>query len=374
MRHARIVATTLAVIAIAGFPATARAHPGSGIVVDRAGNVYFVRAGQSVVWKLSPDGRVTKLVEDDIVRLPHHLTLGRDGTLYMASDFDGRIWRVGADGALSEQFNSNRIPGTSTVNVGSWGDPWTIDSAGNVYALSAPGGSAIVRITPNGTVTPIARNTRLGELHASTMTLGGDGALYLTDANRVWRIVGDRATAIAPRGVPLDGASGIAVAADGSMYVADFQSRRVIRIARDGAVTTPPALAGIALSYPWGVTVAPDGSVYVLDHLSGGRGVAIWRVRGDVAERLYSAREASVYLAAALTTLIPLIFALRTFERKPTGTVDWFLWTILAGGCVVVIYWFGRGTVIFSWLRHLILAFFLFSAWRSWRRRPSGGE
>jgi len=369
MRHARLIATVIAVLAMVAFPTGASAHPGSGIVVDRAGNVYFVRAGQSVVWKRSPDGRVTKLVEADHVRLPHHLTLGRDGTLYMASDFDGRVWRVAADGSLTEQFNTNRITGASTVSVGSWGDPWTIDSVGNVYALAGPNGTALVRITPAGAVTPIARNARFGVLHASTMTLGGDGALYLTDANRVWRVVGDSATPIVARGVPLDGASGIAVAADGSMYVADFRSRRVIRIARDGAVTTPPVLAGINLSYPWGVTIAPDGSVYVLDHLSTGRGVAIWRVRGDVAERLYSAREASVYFAAALVTLIPLVLALRTFERKPRGTFDWFLWTIIAGGGVIAVYWLGRGTLIFSWLRHPVLAFFLFGAWRSWGRR-----
>ena len=367
MRQARLIATVIAVIAIV-IPTGASAHPGSGIVVDRAGNVYFVRAGQSIVWKLSPDGRLAKLVEDDIVRLPHHLTLGRDGTLYMASDYDGRVWRIGADGSLAEQFNTNRITGKSNVNVGSWGDPWTIDSTGTVYALDAPNGSAIVRITTEGKVTPLVTDTRIGALHGSSMTLGADGALYLTDANRVWRIVGDSATPIVTRGVPLDAGAGVGVDADGNIFVADYRARRVVRMSRDGAVTTPPALAQLSLSYPWGVTIAPDGSVYVLDHLSNGRGVAVWRVQGDRAERLYSARDASVYLGALLITLLPLLLSIQTVVRKPVRVTDWVVWTVLAGILVVGVYWIGRGSFVFSWLRHFILAVFLFGAWRSWPR------
>lgn len=313
---------------------------------------------------------MTKFVENDLVRLPHHLALGGDGTLYFASDFDGRIWRVTGEGKLVEQFNTNRITGVSTVNVGSWGDPWTIDSAGNVYALAAPNASAIVRITPEGAVTPLARNARFGQLHLSSMTLGADGALYLTDAHRVWRIVGDSAMPILPRGLSLEGAAGVAVTADGSIYVADSRVGQVIRLSRDGAVTTPLALARLRLSSPWGVTLGPDGSVYVLDHPP--RGVAVWRVNGEVAERLYSAREASVYLTAALLTLVTLLFAAQTAVRTPRNASDWALWTVVAGAVVVGLYWAARGAFGFSWLRHGVLALFAYGAWRSWRRRASG--
>ncbi len=358
---------TLLCVAVV-LPMDAGAHPGSGIVVDRAGNVYFVRAGEFVVYRRSPDGKVIKFVEDDIVRLPHHLFLGRDGTLYFASDFDGRVWRVSPDGKLTEHFNTNRIPAPSPVNVGSWGDPWTMDSVGNVYALAAPNGRAIVRISPTGVVTPIATNARFGELHFSSMTFGADGALYLTDANRVWRVVGDSATRIGVRSTPLENGAGVAVDSVGGIYVADYMALRVVRLMRDGSEATPPAIAGLRLSNPWGVTIAPDGSVFVLDHTAGGSGVAIWRVRGDNVERLYFARGARVYTATALIALITLLLALQTVMRVPSRRLDWMLWTIVAGAAIGGLWWLGRNLFLFEWLRHPILALFVFGVVRSGKR------
>ncbi|MEO6066430.1 MAG: NHL repeat-containing protein [Gemmatimonadales bacterium] len=358
-------------LALLGAPAAARAHPGSGIVVDRAGNVFFVQAGTHVVWKLSPAGIVTKFVEADIVRLPHHLVLDREGTLYFASDFDGRIWRVRPDGSLVEFFNTNRIVGDSNVIIGSWGDPFTIDSSGDVYALRSPNDSAIVHITPDGRVTSVATRARFGRLHFRSMAWGADGALYLTDADRVWRIVGDSATPIVPSGVRLLQAAGLAVDHEGNIYVADFAAKRVVRLGRDGTANTPPALAGLSLSGPWGVTIAPDGSVYVLDHPSGG--VAVWRVRDDAAERLYSWHSPRVYLGAIMLALLSLLLAAQTMARRPGGVVDWLVWMVVVATAVGALYWVGRGVVVFSWLRHPILLLFLFGGWRSWRRIGAGG-
>lgn len=357
-------------LALAWTPSPASAHPGAGIVVDRAGNVYFVRAGQSVVWRRSPDGRVTRFVEDDIVRLPHHLALGRDGALYFASDFDGRIWRADSAGRLTEHFNTNRVTGHPKLFVAQWGDPWAIDSIGNVYALAEPNGAAVVRITPSGTLTPLALGAPFGPLHGSSMTVGADGALYLTDETRIWRVLGDSASPIAGAGT-LEHAGGVAVAADGSVYVADFNGRRVVRLSRDGAVTTPPALAQLRLDYPWGVTIAPDGSLYILDHIASGRGVAIWRVEGDRAARLYVARSFSMFVPPMILTLVTLLFAAQTADRKPNGRVDWVVWVAIAGVIVGGAWWIGRSVWIFEWLRHAVLALWLFGAWRSWKRTAS---
>jgi hypothetical protein len=53
--------TSLLCLALAGLlPATALAHPGSGIVVDRLGQVYFVDM-VSGIWKLDAQGTLTHL-------------------------------------------------------------------------------------------------------------------------------------------------------------------------------------------------------------------------------------------------------------------------------------------------------------------------
>jgi DNA-binding beta-propeller fold protein YncE len=68
---------------------------------------------------------------------------------------------------------------------------------------------------------------------------------------------------------------GIAVALDGSIYVADTENHRIQHLAADGSVLqvwgsfaasteTTPAGDGL-FNEPWGIAVGPDGSVYVAD-------------------------------------------------------------------------------------------------------------
>src|SRR5512143_3115095 len=56
------------------------AHPGSGIVVDRQGNVYFVDTG-SGIWKLAPDGKLTRVSGPAY----HWMTIDPDGRLNRAT-------------------------------------------------------------------------------------------------------------------------------------------------------------------------------------------------------------------------------------------------------------------------------------------------
>jgi sugar lactone lactonase YvrE len=338
--------------------------------VDRSGRVFFVIAGSNVVTMLEPNGRVRTFAQDDRLRLPHHLVLGRDGALYVASDHDGRVWRVGENGALTEYFSSKEIWNSRGVSVGSGGDPFTVDSAGNIYALAAPNGQGIVRITNRGEVTDVAKRARFGPLHFSTMTVGPDGALYLTDGARVWRIVGDSAVPIVPRGVSLLRATGVAVDSVGNIYVADYGARRVVRFARDGSVNTPAAFKRMRLGRPTGVVLAANGDLYVLDNRP--RGAAIWRVRGEISERLYGRRDWQGYAVGLMIGLLPLLLAIQTWLRKPKGMTDWLVWTLVAGVAIVGMYWIGRVVPVFSWLRHLILAIYAFGAWKSYQRMRRG--
>jgi sugar lactone lactonase YvrE len=296
----------------------ALAHPGSGIVVDRHGNVFFVVYGTNVIMKLDRSGKATRLVDDERLRLPHHLVLGADGSLYSASDFDGRIWRIGADGSLTEYFNSNRVPrparGQKEVYVGMGGDPFTLDSAGNVYALATGLDSAIIRITLDGKVTPIAVNAPFRGLHMSSMTFGADGALYVTDQNRVWRVAGDSVAAIVPRGTQLSYATGVAVDSGGNIYVADYRAGRIVRLERD-STSAARAVEVMRVDDPFGVTVAGT-DVYVL--ATPGGGVSVLRLRDGKVERLYGSRDSRTYLAWFMLTAVvslPLLIAIAIYRR-----------------------------------------------------------
>jgi DNA-binding beta-propeller fold protein YncE len=60
--------------------------------------------------------------------------------------------------------------------------------------------------------------------------------------------------------------TGIDVAADGTIWVADAGNNQIQRRAPDGTWTAYSApTGGTAFKGPWGVTVAPDGSIWVAD-------------------------------------------------------------------------------------------------------------
>ncbi len=360
---------------IACIPTPAHAHPGSGFVVDRAGTVYFVVLGTNRIMRVTRDGASSVLVDDERLRLPHHLVLDAAGALYSASDFDGRVWRVGSDGSLHLRFDSNLLPrsapGVPVFAVGLWGDPFTIDASGNIYALGPGDRSTIVRITPEAHVTPVAAGTRFGDLHFSSMAWSPAGDLYVSDGTRIWRISGDSAAVVDPRGGTLRRATGIAVDAAGHIYVADYAAGQVVRLAPDGTIDTPATLAQMRVRNPIGVALLGD-ELYILDAPS--RAVVVWRVQGGKVERLFSLRDSSAYSVAVLLLLLPGLMVLQTWRRRPAGWGDWIFWLVPSSALVGGLYWIPAEVFIVGSIRHLLALLLVVGAWRSSQRLPRRSE
>jgi sugar lactone lactonase YvrE len=157
----------------------------------------------------------------------------------------------------------------------------------------------IRRIAPNGTVTTLAGTGSAGDANGpatsatfffpSSVAVAADGSIIVadTDNHRIRRIATDgTVTTVAGSNTSgfVDGPAasakfsapyGVAVAADGSIVVADLGNHRIRRIATDGTVSTVagsgasgwqdgPA-ASAQFSLPRGVAVAADGSIIVAD-------------------------------------------------------------------------------------------------------------
>jgi hypothetical protein len=90
--------TTLFLVLVVLLPTSVMAHPGSGIVVDRRGEVYFLDTG-SGVWKIDLHGKLTHLSGP----MFHWMTIDPDdcfSTLRLPSGARGDITRVGANPTL----------------------------------------------------------------------------------------------------------------------------------------------------------------------------------------------------------------------------------------------------------------------------------
>ena len=242
---------------------SATAHPGAGIAVDRAGQIYFIDTG-SGLWRIDTTGKLTHLSRT----LFHWLALDEDNRFantQLPSGALGEIVKVGSNPTvlLSSDF------------------PIALGGDGNLYYQSGPEGNLrLVRLTPAGTTSMVIAfpTTVNGKPlpYIGGIIAGGEGSLYYTEnaairkidaQGRVSTVVAVRAPA-RPPSIPATNTHpylrGLALNHRGVMYVADTGDARVLKMGSSHALSTI-----LQTQSPWSPTaVAVFGDdVYVLEFL-----------------------------------------------------------------------------------------------------------
>jgi hypothetical protein len=247
---------------VGAFSAPIIAHPGSGIVVDRRGEVYFLDTGAGV-WKIDLHGRVTQVPGPKF-----H---------WMAIDYDDCFRNVrlptGARGDIT------RVGTTPTLLVAS-DFPIAIGSNGNLYypSYSSDSGLQLMELTPSDQTKVFANLSHAGSGDLKLLNglaAGFDGSLYYTEDNAIRRITarGEISTVIAnlklPTCVSIPGTSppmlrGLAADNRGVIYVAASGCGSVLKISARGQVTILHQLQS-----PWTPTAVAlfKSDVYVLEYL-----------------------------------------------------------------------------------------------------------
>jgi sugar lactone lactonase YvrE len=261
----QFVTPLLGLVAAVLIAAPAYAHPGSGIVVDRLGQVYFMDTG-SGLWRIDTRGGLAHLSP----RRNHWLAIdaaNRFNASNLPTD-SGRDWEITAAGSDPTLLISTDFP----LVIGQNGDLYYPSAREtNVRLLKAgpTGGS-----TPFLTLPRSVAGAALGWING--IATGPDGSFYYTEDNAVRRI--DRRGTVStiatvqplPGSISIPGVEkhpylrGLKVTSDGVVYVADNGDGRVLKVATDGRVTTI-----LQLESPWAPTdVAVFGdTLYVLEFL-----------------------------------------------------------------------------------------------------------
>lgn len=254
------------ILAFAGLSPSALAHPGAGIAVDRAGQVYFLDTG-SGLWRIDTRGKVSRLSEQWF-----H---------WLAVDENNRFADVRLpSGALGDVVKASTNP---TVLLSSDYPIATDDDGSLYYPSAAAGGLRIMRMAPSGATSAIAAlpATVKGEplSHINGITAGPHGSLYYSEDSAIRRIdaqgrVSTVVTISAPDDPPSIPATdqhpylrGLAVDIRGEIYVADTGDARVLKITPEGKVTTL-----LRTQSPWSPTAVAlyRGDVYILEYLHTG--------------------------------------------------------------------------------------------------------
>ncbi|MBL1276170.1 MAG: thrombospondin type 3 repeat-containing protein, partial [Ectothiorhodospiraceae bacterium] len=306
------------------------------VAVGSDGSLYIVDRGNHRVRRVTPDGIITTVAGTGVsgysgdggpaelaqLNGPSGITLGDDGSLYVADTSNFRVRRISRDGIISTVAGN----GTGTGNSGGDGGPAieaSLSSPGDV-ALSRDGSiyisqlspyySTIRRVAPDGIISTVAGKpgfswsctrceglaTKVQLASPRGVAFGLDGNLYIADTNLniVRRLTKDGNINIMAGGnVYIEGYSGdgglavkagmaspidIAIGDDGSLYITDNSAIRLVT--QNGIITTIGGLGSSVdwglrsgysgdggpatqaqLNFPAGIDLGPDGSLYIAD-------------------------------------------------------------------------------------------------------------
>jgi len=188
-----------------------------------------------------------------LVNSPIGIAVSADGSVYFMEQGNHRIRRVGPNGIIAT-VAGNGIPGFSGD-----GGPATQASFNYPHSIAVgPDGSLYIgdflnhrirRVSPNGIIATVAGN--------GTKGFSGDGG--------------------AATSASLNAPVGIAVGADGSLYISDGENNRIRRVGPDGIIATVagngtrgysgdggPATSA-SLNAPVGIAVSTAGNLYIAD-------------------------------------------------------------------------------------------------------------
>jgi sugar lactone lactonase YvrE len=217
-----------------------------GIATDSAGNVYVADSDNGLVREITPAGVVTTLANLGTGLSANALigiAVDSNGNVYVSQTPNNRISKITPSGTISILAGSatggatsaGAADGTGTAASFNFPEGVAVDSAGNVYVADS-GNNEIRKISPAGVVTTLAGSTTPGS---------ADGT-------------GSAASFKFPTGVAVD--------ANGNVYVVDSGNSSLRMITPAGVVTTPTlATSGSSATSvtPAAVAVDAKGNVFV---------------------------------------------------------------------------------------------------------------
>jgi uncharacterized protein (TIGR03437 family) len=294
------------------------------IAVNADGEIFIADVGNKRIRKIAADGAIATVAGAGVAsfsgdggpaidaQLDQALSVAvdADANVYIADFVNSRVRRVGRDGVISTIAGG----GQASPRAGAAATGVALGRVAGV--LSAPSGDLYIADTDNACVWKVAPDQQISRFAGTGYSgYGGDdgipaaqsalntpwglamdrfGNIYIADENqhRVRKVVNGVISTVAGNGTrgdsgdggpatsaSLDWPRGIAVDADGSLYIADYSNSRIRKVTPDGIIRTVAGTgqagwtpeggkaAEIAIGVPEGLALDADGNLYFSDSL-----------------------------------------------------------------------------------------------------------
>lgn len=291
-------------------PAAQLSYP-EDVCVDAAANAYIADSDNHRIRTIAPDGSVTTLagstpgyVEGKAAAAkfdnPRGVALGSDGALYVADSSNHRVRKVTTDGTVSTFAGSSVGFLDAQGTLAKFSSPTGVafDSSGNLFVADSAN-HRIRKIVANGTVSTMAGTATYGAsdgptsiakfYYPSGVDVDAKGNIWVADsANALVRRIDPNGYVLTVTGFEPGFGNGrgrmagrfnnvhdVAVAPDGSVFVADRDNHAIRRVWPDGTTTTVAGngIAGYAdgmggdarFLKPEGIALDKAGQLWVSD-------------------------------------------------------------------------------------------------------------
>lgn len=294
-------------------------HP-TGVVVDPLGTMFIADSGNHVIRVITADGEVRTLAgqpgapgaADGVAdtasfRNPSGVAIDIGGRLLVADTGNCTIRRIDAGGFVTTiaglagecGFNDGtasaaRFAQPSGIVADTNGDLYVADRANHVIRRIRDGFVTTHVGTPLEVGSADGRGLDAQFSQPFSLAIDNAGVLYVADSanHLIRRVTRDRDVTticgtVSETGGSVDGPchsaqlrrpSAIAVADDGSLYVADTDNHTIRRITPEGEIETVAGIAGqrglidgslgSRLQYPFGMSFAPDRSLVIVETIN----------------------------------------------------------------------------------------------------------
>lgn len=261
-----------------GSGAAARFWGPSAMVVDPTGNLFVADYLNGLIRKVTPAGVVSTYAGQAShaggadgtgsaasFRFPHGIAADGAGNLYIADLYNNVIRKITPAGVVSTLAGVAGKPGlvNGPAATARFYQPRSVaaDVTGNVYVADT--GNLIIRkIDTAGMVTTVATVPAGGPPVLRGITVDASGNVYFTGGAGVYKAGAGAATLVAP----LANANAITAGSDGLLYLTDdgagAASSTVYSLTASG-VKTPIVSTGLGTIT--GIVLAGDGNLYVAD-------------------------------------------------------------------------------------------------------------
>ena len=258
-----------------GSATTAMFNQPKGLAVDDDGTIYVADSANGAIRVIDKAGFVKTLVKE--LNSPSDIVLGRVGELYVTETLNHRILRVDKSG------NWTVLAGGGYESKDNWLMGGYADGTGEKAQFNEPSGLALgskgelyIADTGNQRIRMVSP---LGEV----TTLAGSGTTKIVNTGYIKGSFQDGTGAEARFNFP----SGIAVSANGTVYVADTYNHRLREISATGVVKT---LAGegvhgkrngfpeqVQFDGPFAIKLNTDGNLLIIDQLNNSVRLLEWQ-------------------------------------------------------------------------------------------------